>query len=126
MKSREVVGKLKRFEADEKVRKVADMEQMIRDFELMVVDLERQIQAEEDRTGVRDPMHFAYSTFAKSVAQRRINLRQSIDKLRGQLDSAIRERDEMLADLPREDRPETREVMRPRRRAEREMKVELR
>ena len=126
MKSRETVFKLKRFEADEKVRKVAGMEVMIRDFEAMVVDLDRQIQAEEDRTGLRDPMHFAYSTFAKAAGVRRSNLRQSIDKLRLQLDAAVRERDEILADLSHGDEPEPRDLMRPRRRIERETKIEMR
>ena len=127
MKSRETAMKLKRFEADEKARKVAGMEQMIRDFEGMVVDLDRQIQAEEDRTGVRDPMHFAYSTFAKAASVRRGNLRQSIDNLRMQLDAAVRERDEVMAGLTLS-RAEDRDVqlMRPRRRSERENKMELR
>jgi flagellar FliJ protein len=126
MKSRETVFKLKRFEADEKVRKVAGMEQMIRDFESMVSDLDRQIQAEEDRTGVRDPMHFAYSTFAKAASVRRGNLRQSIDNLRLQLEAAVRERDEVLAGLTRGEEVEPREMMRPRRRADREAKLEMR
>lgn len=124
MKSRETMSRLRRFEADEKVRKVAGMEQMIRDFETMVVDLDRQIQAEEDRTGVRDPMHFAYSTFAKSAAQRRTNLRQSIDNLRLQLEAAVRERDDVLANLTRDSEP--REIAHPRRRMEREHKAEMR
>ena len=126
MKSRETVFKLKRFEADEKARKVAGMEQMIRDFESMVTDLDRQIQAEEDRTGVRDPMHFAYSTFAKTAAVRRGNLRQSIDNLRLQLDGAVRERDEVLAGLTRNEDVEPRNIMRSRRRPEREAKAEMR
>ena len=78
MKARETALKLKRFEADEKARKVADLEHMIREFETIAADLDRQIQAEEDRTGVKDPAHFAYSTFAKSASQRRDNLRASV------------------------------------------------
>ena len=74
MKARESALKLKRFEADEKGRKVQELEHMIREFETMASDLDRQIQAEEDRTGVKDQTHFAYSTFAKSAAQRRNNL----------------------------------------------------
>lgn len=128
MKSRQTSFKLKRFEADEKARKVAGMEQMIRDFEGMVLDLDRQIQAEEDRTGVRDPQHFAYSTFAKAASVRRGNLRQSIDKLRLQLEAAVRERDESVAGLTlsRGEEAEVREVIRPRRRADRESKLEMR
>lgn len=85
-----------RFDADEKARKVADLEQMIREFEFMAADLERQIRAEEDRTGIRDQAHFAYSTFARSAAQRRDNLMASASGLRAKLEAAVKERDEAL------------------------------
>lgn len=97
MKSRETALRLKRFEADEKARNVADLEAMIHDFEIMAHDLQTQIKAEEDRTGVRDPKHFAYSTFAKSAAQRLSNLEASISGLKEKLDAAIKDRDEALA-----------------------------
>ena len=61
MKARETALRLKRFELDEKARKVADLEQMIREFEAIASDLDRQISAEEDRTGIKDTKHFAYS-----------------------------------------------------------------
>lgn len=67
---------------------------MIREFDAMAADLDRQIQAEEDRTGIRDKSHFSYSTYAKSAAQRRDNLRTSNDAMRDQLADAVRERDE--------------------------------
>lgn len=101
MKSRETALRLKRFEADEKVRKVNDLEQMIREFENMASDLERQILAEEDRTGIRDAAHFAYSTFAKSAGQRRDNLRASVAELREKLTAAQLERDEAAEQLRR-------------------------
>ena len=96
MKARETAMRLKRFEADEKARKAADLEHMIREFEAIASDLDRQIQVEEDRSGVRDPSHFAYSTFAKSASQRRDNLRASIAGLREKLDAAVKERDEAV------------------------------
>lgn len=96
MKSRETALRLKRFEADEKSRNVLDLESMIQDFEAMAYDLQRQIQAEEDRTGVRDPGHFNYSTFAKSAGQRLSNLETSIAGLKEKLDAAVKERDEAL------------------------------
>jgi flagellar protein FliJ len=99
MKSRESAIRLRRFEAQEKVRKVQGLEQMIRDFEVMAVDLERQVQAEEDRTGVKDVAHFAYSTFAKAASQRRDKLRASIEDLRVKLEDAIRERDETNSEV---------------------------
>jgi flagellar FliJ protein len=99
MKSRDGALKLKRFEADEKRRKVADIEYMIHEFEQMSADLDRQIASEEERTGVRDEAHFAYSTFARAAAQRRDNLRASVANLREKLEHAVAVRDEALAEL---------------------------
>lgn len=109
MKSRETALRLKRFEADDKARKVADLEAMIREFETMASDLARQIGAEEDRTGIRDPGHFSYSTFAKAAAQRRDNLIASVDGLKAKLEVAVRDRDEALEQLTRAGAAETRE-----------------
>lgn len=106
MKSREISLRTKRFAAEEKRRKVADIEHMIREFEHMAMELDRQVQAEEERTGIRDKSHFAYSTLAKSAAQRRDNLRASIVNLQERLEIAIRERDDAWADLDRLATPE--------------------
>jgi len=126
MKARESALRLKRFEADEKARKVADLEHMIREFEIMASDLDRQINAEEERTGIKDPAHFAYSTFAKSASQRRDNLRASADGLKAKLEAAQRERDEALEQVARADTPQTRSELRSRRRAERAASAALR
>jgi hypothetical protein len=126
MKARESALRLKRFEADEKARKVADIEHMIREFEGMAADLDRQIKAEEDRTGIKDPAHFAYSTFAKSASQRRDNLRASADGLKLKLEAAQRERDEALEQAARADAPATRAELRGRRRADRPSSAALR
>lgn len=99
MKPRDSALKAKRFEATEKARKVASLESMIRDFELMVSDLSRQIAAEEERTGVKDPAHFAYSTFAKAAAQRRGNLATSIADLKMKLDAARRDHEDAASEL---------------------------
>jgi flagellar protein FliJ len=126
MKARESALRLKRFEADEKARKVADLEHMIREFENMAADLDRQIRAEEDRTGIKDPAHFAYSTFAKSASLRRDNLRTSADGLKAKLEAAQRERDEALEQVSRADTPETRAELRSRRRPDRASSAVLR
>jgi len=97
MKARDSVLRLRRFAADEAARKVADLEQMIREFQNIALDLERQIASEEDRTGVRDRNHFAYSTFAKAAAQRRENLQTSIGDLEVKLDAARREAEDAKA-----------------------------
>jgi hypothetical protein len=127
MKPRETALRLKRFEADEKARKVADLEQMIREFEIIASDLDRQIQAEEDRTGIKDPAHFAYSTFAKSASARRENLRASAGELKDKLEAALKDRDDAADQLTRAAAAEPRETTRPsRRRVERSDGASLR
>jgi flagellar protein FliJ len=126
MKARESALRLKRFEADEKARKVADLEHMIHEFEGMAADLDRQIAAEEARTGVKDPAHFAYSTFAKSASRRRDNLRASADGLKAKLEAAQRERDEALEQVARADAPGARVELRSRRRGDRHSGIALR
>ena len=88
MKSRETLIRLKKFQVDEKRRRVAQIEGMIADFQRMSVDLEREIQTEQDRAGIQDPAHFAYPTYAKAAIQRRENLTRSADEVRIQLEDA--------------------------------------
>jgi flagellar protein FliJ len=88
MKSRETLIRLKRFQVDEKRRKVAQIEVMIAEFERIAGDLEREINAEQDRAGIHDPAHFAYPTYAKAAMQRRENLRRSAAELKLQLEEA--------------------------------------
>jgi flagellar protein FliJ len=88
MKSRETLIRLKRFQVDEKRRRVAQIEMMIADFERMSNELDREIKAEEARSGITDVGHFAYPTYAKAAKVRRDNLVQSADNLRIQLDEA--------------------------------------
>lgn len=109
MKPRDAALRLKRFEASEKGRKVASLETMILDFEHMAADLSRQIAAEEERTGVRDPAHFAYSTFAKAAALRRANLLTSVTDLRLKLDAARQEHEDAATELRKLEPIETRD-----------------
>ena len=74
MKSRDAVIRLKRFEVEEKRRKVAEIEAMIGEFSHMAADLDRQIAIEQERAGISDVNHYAYPTFAKAAIQRRNNL----------------------------------------------------
>ena len=101
MKARENAMRLRRHAVDEKSRKVDELERIIREFDTMAVDLDRQIQAEEDRTGIRDRSHFSYSTYAKSATQRRDNLRTSTEAMRDQLAEAVRERDDAAEQFAR-------------------------
>lgn len=88
MKSRDALSRLKRFEVDEKRRKVAEIETMIAEFNQMAVDLDRQIAVEQERAGVSDTNHYAYPTFAKAAIQRRDNLLASAADLEAKLASA--------------------------------------
>ena len=99
MKSRDSLIRLKQFHADEKQRQVAQMETMIAEFERMARELDDQILAEQERSGIHDAGHFAYPTFAKAAMQRRDNLKTSADDLKEQLAAAQAERDEAVAEL---------------------------
>jgi flagellar export protein FliJ len=88
MKSRETLIRLKKFQVDEKRRKVTQIETMIAEFDRMAADLEREIRVEQDRAGIHDPGHFAYPTYAKAAIGRRENLKRSAEELRGQLEDA--------------------------------------
>jgi multidrug resistance efflux pump len=99
MKSREGVIRLKRFQVDDKRRQVAQIEGMILEFERMARELSDQVEAEQERSGIRDAGHFAYSTFAKAATQRRDNLAASERALRAQLAEAKAACDEAEAEL---------------------------
>ena len=88
MKSRDTLIRLKRFQVDEKRRRVSQIEMMIADFHRMASDLDREIQSEEARAGISDPSHFAYPTYAKAALGRRDNLKRSADELKTQLEDA--------------------------------------
>ena len=99
MKPRDVGLRLKRFEVADRERKVSSMEMMVSEFKHMASDLMLQITAEEERTGIRDCGHFAYSTFAKSARLRRNNLLNSLEDLKIKLDAARREHETVAAEV---------------------------
>jgi flagellar FliJ protein len=88
MKSRETLIRLKKFQVDERRRKVAQIEGMIAEFERMASDLDREIKTEQERAGIHDPAHFAYPTYAKAAMARKENLKRSADELKVQVDDA--------------------------------------
>jgi flagellar protein FliJ len=88
MKSRDHILRLKRFQVEERRRRVQQIESMIADFHRMATDLDREIAHEESRSGISDPNHFAYPTYARAAATRRDNLKRSADELRGQMADA--------------------------------------
>ena len=88
MKSRETLIRLKKFQVDEKRRRVVQIETMVADFERMAADLDREIQVEQDQAGIHDPAHYAYPTYAKAALNRRDNLKRSAGELKEQLAEA--------------------------------------
>lgn len=99
MKSLDTLIRLKRFQAEEKRRHFAQIETMIADFDRMARDLEREIDAEEQRSGITDAQHFAYSTYARAAATRRDNLLRSADELKGRQEEARLAYEEALDEL---------------------------
>lgn len=84
MTIREPLIRAKRFKIEEAHRRLAQIDAMVGEFERMASDLERDIAAEENRTGITDPRHFAYSPVAGAARQRRENLVRSCQDLRVQ------------------------------------------
>ncbi|AGF74776.1 hypothetical protein BAnh1_09030 [Bartonella australis AUST/NH1] len=82
MKARENTVRLKRFQAREKRREIAQLEMMIAEFARMVSELEVQIVHEERKSGNNDIHHFAYSAFARAARKRCDNLTDSLRDLR--------------------------------------------
>jgi flagellar FliJ protein len=99
MKSRESLIRLKRFAADEKRRRVAQIEAMMADFSRSIAELDDQIEAEQKRAGISDPSHYAYPTFAKAAMVRRDNLKTSVAELETQLEAAREQLAEAFEEL---------------------------
>jgi flagellar FliJ protein len=125
MKSRETLIRLKKFQVDERRRKVAQIEGMIAEFERMAGDLEREIRAEQDRAGIHDPGHFAYPTYAKAAMQRRENLQRSADDLKVQLESATAALAEAFEEMKKVELLDERDQMRDREEANAREQAEL-
>lgn len=98
MKSRDSMLRLKRFHVDEKRRRVAQIETMIAEFLRIAADLDREVTAEEHKSGIADVTHFAYSTYARAARARRENLARSADELKEQLGHAKDQLEEALAE----------------------------
>ena len=98
MKSRDTLIRLRRFQVDEKRRRVTQIEMMMADFQRMAVELDREVAVEEARAGITDVGHFAYPTYARAAA-RRDNMIQSAQALEGQLAEAKAELGEAFEEL---------------------------
>ncbi|THD44496.1 MAG: flagellar export protein FliJ [Bradyrhizobium sp.] len=109
MKSRDTLIRLKRFQVEEKRRRVRQIETMVAEFNRMAVDLDREIANEEKRAGIADPGHFAYPTYARAAGARRDNLKRSIFELGSQIDDAKGALDEAQTELAKYESLEGRE-----------------
>jgi len=69
-------------------RRIPILKRLIADCDHLASDLEQEIRNEEDRVKIHDPVHFAYSIYARATASRRDNLRRSADELRAHLAGA--------------------------------------
>lgn len=114
MKSRETLIRLKKFQVDERRRRVSQIEGMIAEFERISGDLERDIKTEQDRAGIHDPAHFAYPTYAKAAMQRRENLKRSADDLKLQLEDAKAALGEAFEEMKKVELLDERDQMRER------------
>jgi flagellar export protein FliJ len=109
MKSRDTSIRLKRFQLEEKRRRVRQIELMVAEFGRMSGELDREIANEEKRAGISDPRHFAYPTYARAASARRDNLKSSIAELTAQLEEAKAAQDEAQAELVKVEALESRD-----------------
>ncbi len=99
MKSRDTLIRLKRFQVEEKRRRVRQIEMMTSEFNRMIGDLDREIANEEKRAGINDINHFAYPTYARAAMGRRDNLKSSIAELASQTEDAKAALEVAMAEL---------------------------
>jgi len=125
MKSRATLIRLKKFQVDERRRRVGQIERMISEFERISGDLERDIKIEQDRSGIHDPGHFAYPTYAKAAIQRLDNLKRSAHDLKIQLEDAKAALSEAFEEVTKVELLDERNQMRERADEERSGETEL-
>ena len=99
MKSRDTLVRLKRFQLEEKRRRVRQIETMLAELARMSAELDREIANEEKRAGISDQRHFAYPTYARAASVRRDNLKSSIAELEAQIEEARAAQAEAEAEL---------------------------
>jgi flagellar export protein FliJ len=88
MKPQETLVRLKRFQVEEKRRRVGQIEAMVAEFAKIARELEQEVALEEQRAGIFDTSHFAYPTYARAARTRRDNLHRSAAELMSQLEDA--------------------------------------
>ena len=69
-------------------KRIPILKRLMADCERLAADLDQEVRNEENRVKIHDPVHSAYSIYAKATALRRDNLRRSADDLRAHLAKA--------------------------------------
>ena len=110
MKPRENQLRLRHFQVEDKTRQLTQIDLMIGELSRMASELDRQIRIEEEKSGISDPAHFAYPTFAKAARQRHANLQVSIRELNERRAVAQDALDEAEAELKKAQLLETRDT----------------
>lgn len=87
----ELVRRSEEFKANQSRQRANQIKTMIVELDRMCADLRLQIKAEEMRTRICDPTHFAYSTYAKAARERCARAQQSADALWTELDALMLE-----------------------------------
>jgi flagellar FliJ protein len=83
--SGEALLRIEKMRTDMVQRQVAQIKAAIADLEQTASALEREIEIEQARTGIRDPGDIAYSMYAKATIVPRDNLKCSITDLKERL-----------------------------------------
>ena len=84
-KSEQALIRLKDLQIDMARRQVAQIEAMITALDDIAATLDNEIEAEQNRTGIRDLAHVAYSILAKATIVRRDNLKRTVTDLKEEL-----------------------------------------
>ena len=99
MKSRETLIRLKKFQVDEKRRRVTQIEGMIADFQRISVDLEREIQTEQERAGadeLRVQLEDAKGLLSEAFEElKKVELLDERDQARERAEESAREQADM-------------------------------
>jgi flagellar protein FliJ len=109
MKPQDTVTRLKRFQVDEKRRRVAQIESMVAEFSRIARELDQEVALEEQRSGIFDASHYAYPTYARAARTRRDNLHRSAEELMARLEDARRRLEEAAEELAKVQNAELRE-----------------
>ena len=80
---------------------MAQINQMVSEFDRMSQDLEQQIKLEEKQSRISNQSHFSYLTFAKVAHQRKQNLAISVRELNQQRITARLELEKAQEELSR-------------------------